>query len=1529
MSDRADARLGEWKRKLLDLSKRNRLIHFKPTRVSTIAIVQELPPEVFRTLALEELSMTFLPKREEGIPPETTYHRAYTPAEVVEHHLDRSLQTDLDRDALDHSLLQIHRKATSVYEERGYNTLFLALGFLHWSEDRASSETLRAPLLLLPVELSRASLKTPFRLRMREEEPLLNPAIVQRLKADFGIELPPLPENFEELDPQAVFDGFSNAIQRMDRWAVSNRIYLGLFSFMKFFMYKDLEVHGATFVANPAVSWIAGEPGSTQPPAAEIPGGAALDGLPPERNYQVLDADSSQQEVIEAVKRGHHLVIEGPPGTGKSQTIANMIAECLAEGRSVLFVSEKMAALRVVYGRLQQAGLGDFCLELHSSMANKRQVMEELGRTLHLPKETAPADATNLEKLRELRDELNRYVRELREPAGPLGLSPFDAFGRLESVRSAPELPIVIQGAGSWTREKLAEVEQRVRAFAAAAERVGTISENPWRGTRIPDGSHARKVEIREAVRAALEAHSEHERQAVDLAGALDARDPATLAEAAALIDLARLLIASPRPDPAQLHDSRWDKWPDEAVKTVRNGAVLSEALARLDSRYERGVLEIEAEPMQSWWRENGGRLLRWTRPSWWRIRGALRRFLKPGSVSIPGEDLDLIVKARLSRRRIEKADVTPFGTRWRGLDSDWNLLKVSGDWLVRFRAHVRSGLASVRCLELAATGLKGVDVTPAQEALNALNRAVDAMCALVRLKSLPTTLESLRARLEEMRDGEEALDDWALYCSALAAIEGTESAAILGHLESIPPQGYEAVFAKHFYRSWLSEILSTRPRIAGFDGAEHDRRVASFREADRRQLEINRRRCRALLLGRLPDASWDASPGSELAVLQREVRKKRRHMPIRRLFAQIPRCLRAVKPCLMMSPLSVAQFLEPGSEPFDVVVFDEASQISPEDAIGAIARGRQVVVVGDSKQLPPTPFFQVETPEAALEALEDDMAEEDLESILDECATAFPCRRMLRWHYRSRHESLISFSNRAYYDGRLHTFPSPHDEGRRLGLELVHIADGTYDRGGTGTNLVEARAVARAAFDQLKRDPSRSVGIGAFSLKQQQAIQDVLEELRRADASLEDRFDAGGHEYCFVKNLETIQGDERDVILLSVGYGKDAQGRISMNFGPLNQAGGGRRLNVLVTRAREKVLVFASILPEDIDLSKTDAVGVRNLKLYLDYARRGGDSDRSEDGKDESPVIQGVSEALEVRGLGVRRGLGTSGYRLDVAIVDPEGRSVLGVECDGPSYQSAATARDRDRLRAQVLQSLGWRLHRIWSPEWSRRPDRELDRVIKALGRGGADLREEVPDTEAAPPEPEELPPVLAGEVGAYSLFPVRKIGSSDGFFAERIDRVAGVLAEVVAHEGPIHVEEGARRVAAHWEIPRMTARVFEVVGSAGRRLERAGLVSRRGYFYWPPGMAKPPLRRRSGPGVPGQAELIAPEEIAEAILLVLRKEFRVPRESLLSRAGAVLGFSRSGPRVRDSMLTALNLLRDWGRIEDAEGTIRLVEGS
>ncbi|MGD0109614.1 MAG: DUF3320 domain-containing protein, partial [Rhodopila sp.] len=710
---------------------------------------------------------------------------------------------------------------------------------------------------------------------------------------------------------------------------------------------------------------------------------------------------------------------------------------------------------------------------------------------------------------------------------------------------------------------------------------------------------------------------------------------------------------------------------------------------------------------------------------------------------------------------------------------------------------------------------------------------------------------------------------------------------------------------------------------LKGFVAARHEKQIERFRTLDARLMGLAARLTRATLTAAIPGAA-QRERDPEYAALARELAKRQRHLPVRQLAERMPGALRRLTPCLMMSPLSVAQYLPADAKPFDIVIFDEASQIPTWDAIGVIGRGRQVIVVGDPKQLPPPRFFERAIPgqDGGEDSVEVEVETEDLESILDECiGTGLPTIA-LKWHYRSRHESLIAFSNQAYYGGSLITFPSPVTEDRAVSFR--HVPDGVYARAGARTNLAEARALAGEAVAILRGilagERSRSLGVVTFNAEQQALVENLLDEARREDPRLEPFFSDEATEPVLVKNLESVQGEERDVMLFSLTYGPDQTGRVAMNFGPLNQAGGERRLNVAITRAREALIVFGSLRAEDIDLSRTAAIGVAHLKQFLDFATYGARAFARAAtgplGDHESPFEVAVAERLAAKGWILHPQIGVSGFRIDLGVVDPDAPSAFlaGVKCDGATYHRGATARDRDRLRQLVLERLGWRVLRIWSTDWWTNAARESERLhsalqdalVEARSRRPADASAAVGDAEGtsgggeaedrgsddenpggdetsggghglfdgadatvdtgaeAKPEPEEARPDNETSAGSF-------IADGARFYDDVYRPVlrAMVLAEL-SGVGPLRLDRLAQRIARRHGFQRtgreIQERVAAAIPSTCRRTEDTA-----GTFVWPDG-ADPPSDARFRRPAPGLS--VDPADIPLDVLADLARE-------------------------------------------------------
>ena len=668
---------------------------------------------------------------------------------------------------------------------------------------------------------------------------------------------------------------------------------------------------------------------------------------------------------------------------------------------------------------------------------------------------------------------------------------------------------------------------------------------------------------------------------------------------------------------------------------------------------------------------------------------------------------------------------------------------------------------------------------------------------------------------------------------------------------------------------------------------------------------------------------------------------KKRNHLPVRQLLERAGPVIQQIKPIFLMSPLSVAQFLKPGSISFDLLVVDEASQIEPVDALGAVARCRQMVVVGDQRQLPPTRFF------AKLTGNDDDRDEDDevtfqardAESILDLCLAKGLPHRMLNWHYRSKHQSLIAVSNRQFYDNRLFIVPSPYDAVAGMGLVFRYNPDAHYDRGNTRTNPIEARIVAEAVIRHARETPERTLGVATFSVAQRQAIQNELELLRKQHPATEEFFSRGTSEPFFIKNLENIQGDERDVIFISLGYGRTAEGFLSMSFGPLNSDGGERRLNVLISRAKLRCEVFSSITGDDIDLSRSKGKGVAALKMFLSFAQTGTLGIAAETGRDSDSIFEEqVAARLTALGHDVKTQIGTAGFFVDLAIADPEkpGRFVLGIECDGAQYHASRSARDRDRLRQNVLEAHGWVLHRIWSTDWFLRPDEETAKVVAAIEAA----RSHWPESDAQTEESGSAAPLRSGAqdeadigpapaaveteataVAAYEevkLSVRRQLDPHETPAAEMIKHVV----RVVSVEGPIHESEIVVRIRSAWGLARAGSRVRDAVQAAIKAAKRKGDIA-GGPFYTVPGQA---VIVRSRADVESQTlrrpDILPPEEIMVAIVQIVEENYGAEPDQLVQAVARLFGFGATSAQLREvveGVLTELiesNRLRLDGRL-------------
>lgn len=1598
--DTPEGRLASWKSKLLDLTLRNKLLNFKPTKTSMQLVAPDLSALEDALAEGKEFKVRAAPNLMEGKDPRMaqvhTSRSGKTPVDdmALEALANGDLLAKVPQESLDGSLLSIFGAARTGLEEGGANTLFLALGLLRWTEAEKAESAHQAPILLVPVTLTRQSVRSGYRLTRHDDETIINPTLLQLLRNNFELRIPALdltPSDDKGVDVVKILQSFRLAVREIPKWEVLEQAHLGIFSFTKHLMWKDLQDRTEQLKANRVVKHLIENPGQA---FARDQNADSFDRLDtthkPQDILAPLLSDSSQLKAICAIDAGRDLVLEGPPGTGKSQTITNLIAHSLAKGRTVLFVSEKMAALEVVQRRLAALGLAPFCLELHSSKAKKSEVLQQLGKSLDISaKRTADDWAREADRLSELRLELNALVEALHREYRN-GLTAYDAIGTcIQHVDVTPS-PMPWPEALAHTREELDKLRETARKMAALASALGPLSGHPLGKIGKTEWSPSWQDALVSAAQE-LETSIRTLREQSAGVGKLLGHDIGGQGlEAYAAIDqLADTLLAAPSVS-SELARQAHDAGARAKVHSlVKHGLKRNAQWQRVGAGWTPQLAKQDATALQTEWAQAIGT---WWPKSWLAVRALTGRL---ATLRTDGKRPDgAAVQAMLAplaevneedkalRAMHAEAEVLLQGA-YSGLKTDWDGLQRHERWASAYTEAVSKvagldagrlaamrltlqALVSDNRILLAPSGAAGRALLSYRDAWREFRRQLDAIEQLALpiepLAGPPDAdgaLERIQGTIAGWSLAKRQIQPWCLWRGVrdLATTQGLQGLVATLERGSITLAQVESHFEFSYQSWWLKKTIDNDPVMRTFSSADHERKIAEFRRADARFQKLTEQYIAATLAGRIPSASGAVvSADSELGRLRRELQKQRRQLPVRQLIQGLPTLLPKLKPCLLMSPLSVAQYLDAGFAQFDLVVFDEASQIPVWDAVGAIARGKQLAVVGDPKQLPPTNFFN-KSSEADDGAYGDEQVD-DLESILDECLGAGMNRLSLQWHYRSRHESLITFSNVNYYESSLVTFPSPVTNDIAVRFERVQ---GVYDRGGTRTNRAEADAIVKGieAHYLSAEKKGQTLGVVTFNQTQQNLIETLLDARRGSNPALDRAIAASVAEPLFVKNLENVQGDERDIIFFSITYGKDAAGKMLMNFGPLNGEGGHRRLNVAISRAREGVVIFSTLMPEQIDLARVRAAGVRDLKHYLEFALKGPRALVEQSvptGLDpDSPFESAVIRVLRDRGWEVHPQVGCSGYRLDMGVVDPRapGRYLVGIECDGRSYHSGSTARDRDRLRQHVLEGLGWRIHRIWSTDWWLNPEREIEKILARLKELlERDLDDGEPTVAAADTDPVEgaevdpedaavpLGDLVAGEReveepaadgDALRTYAPTTLPAGDPARFYEVSANAALtrcLRLAIEADGPIPEALLFRRVARAWGLERTGSRIVERLRKLAPR-DTTWTQEDDNVFYWPAAVnpdtwddcrcaSDEPESRRNVADV-------ALEELGALARHILQSGGGTPRSDLAKTVCRLVGMARTPGDAEARVALAIDQMLARGSVVEVGGYVRL----
>jgi very-short-patch-repair endonuclease/flagellar biosynthesis GTPase FlhF len=1447
-----EAKLKRWCDTLLDLTKRNPSLHFlthvkkgknKGHKKNNIFKLKLTAQEVFEklvnkgeVLSLSEAGIVDLSKGfrlgfgrrksyyisvSDDVPEPVENEDEETEDESEEIEILQDLENetfdstiqedeeDIDNNSVITQCTRIKRDTESILEERGTHVLYIICGLFEWRDQLISDEILNTPILFIPVTIQKTRTKDRYSIQIAEAaEVEFNPTFSYLLKKNYQIDLDKEINDIlnnaepkeENIGIKEIFELVEGKLTKLLQGKVKDEVWLGKFWFEKLVLLTDIQKNIDAFVNDPIIQNICGEK-----PQIEIEHKTDLDELSrqaenkkPLEIYEVLDADSSQRRAIEAAINKKNFVLIGPPGTGKSQTIANIIAECLVRGKKVLFVSEKLAALKVVKKKLEQCNLGKLCISIHGKETKKKDFYSSLYdwyEEVFVFNPKSNPDEIIYEELSNIKKRLNDYalalslnhsslthvVEKIGNEVKTLELTNQYVQGKLLGLEGIPEVK---------TRINIDDLD--VRKFKSQKESLEktipykdivlrqTVSD--WFCTQLP-GPYT--IELEEDILKALakfDLIDDLSKIIEEINSLLQLNTTPSLSKLIDLTIFIKEIVDAPELESSLLNPNQVSESVSKLRTDINLHKTYTEERKNLANHFNESFLEKDLEGLKENFSDKYKEdRLRWLKPGYWKVKkevsqNKVNKNDKDVTDDIYFNEIERGIKIKKLACDIEshaKEFSIRYGSTYNGENTDWEKVSYLLNYADSLFKHLSETLnmqqlenvvspALNECLQSKYSPIKDklkILLTKLESKLNEFDVAYLSLMHFLpltyekekydeknKLSAYPKytfnnndfgckTLEEIKTwtkKLEEDINQEPPLlERWLEFKEIKEEIDELNLSDFLEDFSklNLNYDNIVQIFEKRTLELILINAERESPVLAKFTGTKYQKLQADFKTFDRQALKLNQVRILELVSKQIKDKLIFHQ---EPRLLKKLGQQKRPKKPIRQAILETQDLFFTLKPCWMMSPLTVSQYLPPDASLFDVVIFDEASQVRPADSIGAIFRGDQIIVVGDPRQLPPTNFFQTMAQEDR-STLDDENEDSAEESIIDEVLSkSYDIEEIpLKWHYRSKSEDLFSFaSHNIYPDLELITFPNPkgcRDDGRPLGVKHV-LVDGVYDRGKTRTNQKEAEKVADLVVEHYTRygtdrnDPNYlSLGVIAFSAAQEDAILNAIQRRKKELPDIETILEEKDGEGFFVKNLETVQGDERDHIIISVGYGPDKTGKMVSNFGPLNSEGGYRRLNVAITRARYHLMIVSSFSPKSFSSTSTQQ-GAQLLLKYLRFAESGKEvlfEDKPQESNTSmfnSPFEEEVFKKLKKLGLDIHTQLGCSGYRIDMAVVNPKKTDeyLFGIECDGKTYHGTFSAKDRDRLRQEILEDRSWKIYRIWSRDWMKNSKKEVNKLME-----------------------------------------------------------------------------------------------------------------------------------------------------------------------------------------------------------------------
>ena len=1527
-----------WEEKLLDLNMRNNLINLhlgggncQILCADAIALYDKLQ---------SQSTFSLWPQSSEPVHDSrfVAFESNKTDSEDLKRALGQNAFYVVSANGLpDRNLVALSRKANTEIEESGCNPLFLTVGAIRWFDnDNAAlvgKMSFTSPILLIPAHLPRRRSGPYYQLELDLDGIQFNTTVFEYFKQNLGLDFSEFDNLFAEkdsvIDLQKIYNTIRSKIFSKHGWAVlDNFVCLSMFSFAHFVMWSDLKNYRDIFLKNPIVASLTAGRQEWQDPVNPI--------LPQELDLKLnpqdlaipLSADSSQIQAIAASEAGESFVLDGPPGTGKSQTIANMIINFMFHQKTVLFVAEKEVALDVVKTRLDRLGLGKFCLQISSAKANKKDVLTQLQQALDLGQTKNPeAYQQEAEALKAERDALNHTLASLHQSksffvsiySAILGYLAVSPYGGRTSVDEAY--------ARKMNSAAYEEVLKALKTLALHGQAIGSYYRNPF----IPFQNRNYSMEQRDALLSELIPYQAALTTYQNAAASFFSAHLPDLAQSQANLQAVEAALLSLRQNnriayPYLANDEYFAK--RTAIMAFLNRALeTAKTRDELKQSLQAGAFALDGPALAKRNLEARGANI-FKRFS---IKQELLREFKPFAVTkkaVRGKTLDSLIAQLVHFQELTSSLAAAdafirFVYPKEAEQSVEAILQDQAAASATFALHqsvmamapkANATLATTWSFFSSLGAQAAVLFAPEVSAFLSAKQSFDALSASLKQRYAfdfffdrdeDDYLSHHNASLRQAIAHSGALAEWSAFLQALDQAAKLLPANFLKDYQagSMKEDELEPCFkAALFYR--IVALGLGEEKLANLSAVTTDQEIAFYKQQIDKFNALTIAETAARVTAHYPSNGTNFASSTQIYQLRHLCANGGRGKTLRGIFQEFGELIHQICPCFLMSPLAVSQYLEPGKHYFDAVVFDEASQIQTSEAIAPLARGHSLIVAGDQQQMPPTNFFAAGINLGDEDDDNDALAYDDLESFLDDCIALHLPRIRLNCHYRSNHESLIAFSNNRFYDNSLLTFPSPTNQTSKVSFRYV---GGVYQKG-KGINREEASAIVSEVLRRL-HDPElkkKSIGIITFNEKQQDLVLDLLDKQVYSKTDLESN---PGGESIFVKNLENVQGDERDVILFSICFGPDPKTKtMVLNFGPLSRERGERRLNVAVSRAREEMMVFASTQPEDIRAEQAKNEGAEFLRSFLRYAKYGVTTlTNSASGTIYAPeksVADYLAQDLIRKGLAVDTNVGSSSFRIDLAIKDPTNPASyrLGIICDSACYSQAATCRDRNVVEPSMLERLHWRILHVWSVEYFDHPALVVQRILSAL--------KETPSTPT--PTSGNVPLDLA------VLFQKKEIPDEEKYphkvayeyYHPNPWNYGNIAPDIVTYEGPISRTLLEKRYRQTMKIGRIGNNIAWTIDNALRKFYRETYDGET--YYWPT-QDRAAFYTKYRVGSDRSTTDIPFQEFAAAATDIIALQGAMSFDDLLKQISLLFGLSALKEKTRNHFQTCLEKTLVW----------------